>query len=114
MDRLEQLIAKKKQAGKSLGKPHVKAKSSVLQELMDDMVGLGASKLDGLKKVTVASDSPEGLKKGLEKAEEVVEQKLEGGEEESSSEEESEEECSPEELEAKIAELQKKLAELKA
>lgn len=35
-----------------------------------------SEKLGGLKKVTVASDSEEGLKEGLEKAEDVVEDKL--------------------------------------
>lgn len=55
------------------------AKKKMLQELkkamMEDMTGDLPSKLKekkGLKKVTVMSDSPEGLKKGLSKADKIL------------------------------------------
>jgi hypothetical protein len=131
------------------------AKKLMLKSLKDDMkqmVGEGrndlSSLLDGKKmmKVSIASDSKEGLKKGLSKAEEIMNKKLgedfsdsseeydcpkceDKGcklcEEPMDSEEESESEMeesdseesyepmedeSPEELKAKIAELQKKLS----
>lgn len=64
--------------GKSKLSPLEKeAKMSVMKALSDDMSGELKNKLKGLKKVTVASDSPEGLKAGLEKAEEMVEGKME-------------------------------------
>ena len=58
------------------------AKSGVLKDLRDYASGLMKERLDGLKKVTVASDSEEGLKEGLEKAEEILETKEESSEEE--------------------------------
>jgi len=80
------------------------AKMSVLDELEGHAKEAMASKLPGLKKVTVAADSEEGLMKGLDKAEELLE-----GEE--SEEEDMEEmampEMSEEELDQKLAELMK-------
>lgn len=87
------------------------AKLGVLKHLSDMASEAMTGKLGGLKKVTVASDSKDGLKKGLDKAEELVE-----GEEPSMEMDESEEEMSaepasgyedltPEEIEAKIQEL---------
>ena len=43
------------------------AKKSVLGELRQTADDMMKDKLSGLKKVTVASDSPEGLEEGLEK-----------------------------------------------
>lgn len=98
------------------------AKREMLARLSKEMAksddgGLG-DMLKGKKmeKVMVASDSPEGLEKGLNKAQEILSKRKEimGGEEMlESPEEEMEEECeeeSPEEIKAKIAELQAKLA----
>ena len=102
---------------KKLSPADQKASLGVLGELrklaQDEMKG----KMANLKKVTVASDSKEGLKKGLEKAEEVLESKCpecEGEECECESEEyeseeapeaEESEELSEEEIDAKIKEL---------
>jgi hypothetical protein len=66
---------------------------------------------DSKSKVTVASDSPEGLKKGLEKAEDMLESKMEDESEEMDSEDESEDK---EDVEMKIAELEKELKDLKS
>lgn len=62
----------------------LEAKAAMIKELMDTMKGGMADEIKhakGMKKVTVASNSPEGLEAGLDKAKELVE-----GEEESSSE----------------------------
>lgn len=67
------LIEKKKKDGKELSEVEGKAKETVLSDLKD-MAGKAMSdKLNGLKKVSVASDSEEGLKKGLDKAKDIVE-----------------------------------------
>jgi hypothetical protein len=71
-------------------------KEELLKMLKSDMMGMKKeSKKDlfgdmmpkkGMQKVTVMADSPEGLKKGLSKAEEIMEAKL-------GKKEDSEEEC---------------------
>ena len=128
---------KKHGEGKILGKAAAKAKSSVLEDLMGDMFDHEGDKVKGLKKVTVASNSPKGLEKGLDKAKEMLGHKgmMEHGEEENedmpegeesaeheaeespeleaSEHEGDEEEMSPEEIEAKIAELKDLLKEKK-
>lgn len=57
---------------KSMSPAEKKAKLSALKEahgMASDMMKKG---LDGAKKVSVMSDSPEGLKKGLDMAEKIV------------------------------------------
>ena len=74
--------------------------------MASDMIG--GDLAEGMKKVTVASDSKEGLKKGLEKAEDLMEEMPKVDEEmedEDSYEESDEDEMSPEDIEAKIQEL---------
>jgi hypothetical protein len=69
-DKFKKMI-EKKQGGK-MSDAAKKAKMSVLHDLKgqaDEAMGDG---LKGLKKVTVASDSPSGLKHGLDKAKEIV------------------------------------------
>jgi hypothetical protein len=87
------------------------AKSSVLRDLSDQAGKAMAGKLSGLKKVSVASESPEGLKAGLEKAKELVGQMPRADEAsepegEMSEEMEGYENMSPEELDMAIQELQ--------
>jgi Ran GTPase-activating protein (RanGAP) involved in mRNA processing and transport len=65
-------MKKKADKGDVLSKSHAKAKSGILQDLVDDMMGMEGDKVKGLKKVTVASNSPKGLEKGLDKAKELV------------------------------------------
>lgn len=94
---------------KKLSELEQKASSKVLGELRKHTQGLLSGKMKGLKKVTVASDSPEGLKEGLEKAGEILEET----EEESSHEEvEGDEPNTEEEIDALITELIAKKAEL--
>ncbi len=123
MDEFMKLLAKKakEQKGPMHG-PKMDAKAAMAKELSDS---LGSDIMDGIKdmkKVTVASDSEEGLKEGLEKAEDILgKSKMEDSEEEEDSEDESEgesedesemedEEESPD-LESEIAKLERELAD---
>jgi hypothetical protein len=112
----KELLMKKAKEGKNADPERLKAGSDVLKELGDML----KDRIKGnLKKVTVASDSPEGLKKGLHKAEEMLdhshdaeskdEEEGEGDIEESSPEHESSESA-----EKEIQELEKKIEELKS
>lgn len=88
------------------------AKLSAIQEMRDmasEMMGEGIKKkMDMPKKaVTVAADDEEGLKKGLETAEDILESKSPDTEEDS--EEMSDEDVTIED----IAEMEKELAEMK-
>jgi Ran GTPase-activating protein (RanGAP) involved in mRNA processing and transport len=123
-------MKKKADKGDVLSKSHAKAKSGILQDLMDDMMGMEGDKVKGLKKVTVASNSPKGLEKGLEKAKEIVgdapmaedeempegEEMAEGEEHEAEESPEMEvaeeegEEKEVEDLKAEIEKLKEKLA----
>jgi|LakMenEpi03Aug12_release.lakeMendotaPanAssembly.Ray.scaffolds.fasta_scaffold2982852_1 hypothetical protein len=104
-----------------------KAKAAMLKELSKVMSSDMYSPLKEkkLQKVTVASDSAEGLKKGLSKAEQILSKKkemfpelpeMEESEDEEESEDDSsemEDECkdmSKEELQSKIEMLQKMLS----
>lgn len=117
-EKFKKLLEKKGSA--KLSKPEMEAKKSVLEELKKMISSSMGEKLHGLKKVTVASDSEEGLEKGLEKAQELVEKGPMALSEESEEEsEESSEEYAEESEEApaeedEISQLEKKLAELKA
>jgi hypothetical protein len=125
----KKLIEKKKKEGKTASPMQSKAKGSVLSDLVNELGGMGLEKIKGLKqKVTVAADSRDDLAKGLDKAKEMVahsEHPEESEEEESEespaeemaeedSEEPSEDDESEEDLKAKIAELEAKLAKKKA
>jgi len=119
MQEFMKLLSEKqqKQGGPRKGRD-MEAKAAMAKELSDM---LGEDLTEGIKdskRVTVASDSEEGLKKGLEKAEDILESKMEDesdmedeSEMESKSEDEAEDEMDSEE---KIRELEKKLEELKA
>lgn len=106
------------------------AKKSVLGDLVKEMNGMVANSIKGLKKVTVAAKDNEGLKEGLEKAEDMVEKKddvmsekscpmCEGNgceecpkEDVKEMESSEESEMSPEEIDMMIAELQSKKEKL--
>lgn len=116
------LLAKKakEQKGPMHG-PKMDAKAAMAKELSDS---LGSDIMDGvkdMKKVTVASDSEEGLKKGLQKAEDVLEAKSEEEDEDETEKEESDmseedEESESEDsvsLESEIAKLEKELEDKK-
>ncbi len=128
MKKLEELLKK----GKKMSPIAAKAKSKVLEELGDDMMDMGTDKIKGLKKVTVASDSPKGIEKGLDMAKKIVgkkdmmmgdfEEEMPESESDESEEkelaegempEEEMEEMSEEELKEQIAKLQEMLKEKK-
>ena len=73
---LEGMLSEKKEK-KEMSKPESQAKMEVLQELMgmleEQMGDSVKSGMDEMQKVTVAAPSMEGLAKGLEKAEDLVE-----------------------------------------
>jgi hypothetical protein len=105
---------------KKLSEIEKKASTKVLGDLREHMKGIMGEKMAGLKKVTVASNTKEGLKKGLSTAEEVLEAKdkkpVESAEEELSESpeiEESEDE-SAEEHELTASEIDEKIKELLA
>lgn len=81
MEALKKLMQKKMEKEGGMEPKAKEAKMELLKELRDMASGMMKEDLDGhlsgLKKVTVASDSQEGLKEGLEKAEDIVEKKPE-------------------------------------
>ena len=81
MQKFKELMDRKKKEGKVISDPiAAAAHSSVLGGLMDEMGSTGRDKLKGLKKVTVASNSPQGLQEGLDKAKDITQGKYaEGG-----------------------------------
>jgi Zn-dependent oligopeptidase len=113
---------------KKLSPIEQKASLKALSDYRGEAQRLMKDKMKNLKKVTVASDSEEGLLSGLEKAEDVLENKdkivqsMQGMESEDEMEEESEDEmeddseemCTEEELDAKIQELMAKKKALKS
>lgn len=112
----DMLMKRAKEQGK-VDPQKLKAKADSMKEL-SDMLGSdmkdGISK--GMKKVTVASDSEEGLETGLE----LAKKKLEDSEDPELEDEEMEDEevenysDDQDREDSEIAELEKKIAELKA
>jgi hypothetical protein len=72
MHPLHKLMMKKEKEGKKLSPIEKKGKEDTLHDLIGDMMDMDSGKVKGLKKVTVASDSPHGLEKGLDKAKELI------------------------------------------
>lgn len=64
-----------KKKGKGMSEDKKMAKLEALKDLRSFANDLLGDDLKSLKKVTVASDTPEGLEAGLEKAEEIVKAK---------------------------------------
>lgn len=107
-NKFKELLMKKKREGKMLSPEAKDKKMEVIQELMEAMGSDMGEKIKGLQKVTIAAPDKEGLEEGLEKASEIVSESDEVMAEESE-EEIDEESMSPEEIKAKIAELQAQL-----
>lgn len=72
MEKFKKLLEKKRQMGKSLDGAERDAKMSAVQGLKDMANEAMKGKMDGMKKVTVASDSQEGLEHGMDKAKELI------------------------------------------
>lgn len=92
MEEFKKLLMEKAKSGESMDDKEVAAKMGLLDS-MDNM--MDEIMVDNLKKITIAAPDKEGLKEGLEKAEETLEEM-------------PDEEVSPEKLE-----LIKKLIEAK-
>jgi len=120
MKKLKDMLEEKD--GKDNGDMEKDAKLSALRELRDIVskaMGNGMkSKMDGVQKVTVASDDKDGLVKGLEKAKDMMKEMPSNDkeEEESPEEEDSEmdmdDEMSAEDIDSMIKKLQEKKAQL--
>ena len=130
IDKMEKLREKKKR--KKLSAVEKDAKSSVLQDLSSEASRMTKEKLGEMKKATIMSDSPEGMKKGAELVKKIAgvmpnseeseesgtedakeheqETVAEGGEE--AEEAEEGEEKSKEELLAELAELKAKIEKM--
>ena len=112
MEKFKEMLLKKKQEQKGkVDSSKLEAKANLMKSLSDEIGSDISKELTGVNKVTVASDSEEGLKDGLEKAEDILEGK-ENKESEDESEQEDMEESS-DDVNSQIAELEKKLEELK-
>jgi hypothetical protein len=72
----KKLLESKKKKGDVLSPLEAKARMSALGDLKEDMMGSELDKLKGLKKVTIASNSPKGLEKGINMAKEIVGNKM--------------------------------------
>lgn len=128
MDDFKKLLMERAAKQGPVDEKKMSAKAMVMKEL-SDMLGDGMKNdmVDGMKKVSVASNSPEGLKTGLDLAKQKVEELGEESPEEEASEspeveasedESKEEHDMPEEESSEgddeIAMLEKKIEELKA
>ena len=107
MKELKELMKKKAMKGDIMSDNEREATSSVLKDL-DSLADEGIA--GSMKKVTVASDSEEGLEEGLDKAKEVVEEmpEMEEDSEEVSEDDLELEDMSEEELDAMIEMLMEK------
>ncbi len=77
MEEFKNLLLKKQkeQAKKPVDKDKLKAKAEMMKQLSDLLGKDMAEDVKGMKKVTVASDSSEGLKEGLKKAKDIMDKK---------------------------------------
>lgn len=73
-DKMMKMMMSKKKAGSTLSDGEKKAKLQALMGMKDLANSHMGNKLKNLKKVTVASNSPEGLKAGLHKAEDMADE----------------------------------------
>jgi chromosome segregation ATPase len=131
MEEFKQLLLKKQkeQMKHPADKEKLKAKANVMKDLSDLLSKDMGEDMASMKKVTVASDSKEGLEKGLEKAKHIIEKKpemdesseeekkdleesLESPEEEEKELEEGSEDS--EDVDSEIKKLEEKIAALKA
>lgn len=73
-DKMMKMLMSKKKEGKTLSDSEKKSKLQALGGMRDMASQMMGDKLKNLKKVTVASDSKSGLKSGLHKAENLMDQ----------------------------------------
>lgn len=109
---MRELMEQMRKGKKGMNDTEKEAKLGVLKFISDAADDAIAGKVKGLKKVTVASDSKEGLKKGLEMAEEKIGEKEEDDIEAVDGEAVPMEESEDEEEMLDKDEIEKKLAKL--
>lgn len=122
MDAMMKKLMMLKKDKKKMSPSEKEAKMSVLKDLKSVAEEAMGDDLKGMKKVTVAADSEEGLEEGMDKAKELLKAKMgdmspadaEHEEEEMEEESEDSEDMSEEELDAKIAKLMEMKKKLKA
>lgn len=124
MDEFLEMLKKRKQKQGPVDDKKLKANANVMESL-SKMLGEDLTEgIKGAKKVTVSSNSNEGLKEGLNKAENIIEKKIkkedsedemdEESEMEDESEDESENESEDEsDLKSQIATLKQEIENLK-
>lgn len=115
MEGFKELLLKKQkeQLKKPVDGDKLKAKAKVMKELSDLLSEDMGNDIKGLKKVTIASNSKEGLEEGIDKAKELLDAKKEDSSEEME-EECSEDEQSEESMDEEIKKLEEKLLSLKS
>ena len=86
--KFKELLMKKAKEGKTISADDAKQKMTVLDQLSSMMGGEMADKMKGMKKVSVMAKDDEGLKAGLEKAEEVIDDSEDDKEDEKEEKEE--------------------------
>jgi hypothetical protein len=107
---LEKLMKLKQAKEKGpMPEPEKKAKMDVMKNLSEMAGSAMKDKLKGLKKVSVSSDSKEGLEAGLEKAQEMVEDGAPEGFPKEEGEMEAEE-SGEEDKEAEMMEMMKNMS----
>lgn len=77
-DKMKKMLDKKKGQGK-MSEVEKDAKMSVVNHMKDMASKMMGDHVKGLKKVSIASNSGEGLKEGLHKAEEILDSRSEDG-----------------------------------
>lgn len=71
-DKLVEMLKKKKAGGHELSETDKSAKMNVLDDLKSHAQDMMGDQMKGLKKVTVASPTKEGVEHGLDKAKEIL------------------------------------------
>lgn len=78
MDKMKKMLEKKKQKG-SMSDVEKDAKMSVVKDMRDMASAMAGDKIRGMKKVSVASPSGEGLKAGVSEAKKLLDSQSEDG-----------------------------------
>lgn len=123
-DMKSKLMEMAKKKGKKISPLEGESLKNVLEDLLGQASDAMATKVkDRMQKVSVLSDSKEGLEKGLDKAKDVVKELPDGSEDESEAEDESEEEeakehdsmgVEPKDDATKLKELEEQIKALKS
>ena len=115
MDAMMKEMMKKKKKEGEMDPQYKSAKMGVLKDIRNMASDEMGEDVKGLKKVTVAAPDAEGLKAGLDKAEDMVSAEAKDKSDESEiMDEVMDEEMKPEEIDAMIAMLEAKKAKLEA